>query len=430
MKNFKNEKKWVSAEEAMSLLQPGHRVVVHGASATPIRLIEAMVQQHQRLKDIEIFHLHTSGAGDYAQLQFADSFKVSSFFLGANMRRFFKPPQVDYLPCTLAEIPSLMRSKRVPVDVVLIHVSPPDEHGDCSLGTSVDIMPAAIENAKIVIAQVNPHMPRVHGDGFISFQRIDRAVWVEDELPEAIPVTPTDEEKKIGSFVADLVEDGSTLQMGIGAIPDAVLGQLTDRKHLGIHTEMWSDGALKLIKCGAVDNSLKRLVPGKTVSAFITGSKEVYRFIHDNQATVQLDVSFINNPLHIAKNPKVVAINSALEVDWTGQVCADSIGPRIISGTGGQLDFIYGASRSAGGKPIIALTSRTKSGQARIVPHLKQGAGVVTPRSLVHYIVTEFGAVDLYGKTLAARAQALIDIAHPEDRENLHKAWWDYCRSL
>lgn len=430
MKFDGENKKWVSADQAVQLIQSGNRILIQGASATPTHLVDAMVKQADRLKNVEIYHLHTSGNASYADLRFADSFKVSAFFIGANIRGRFCPPQVDYLPCCLSEIPQLIRSKRIHLDVVLIHVSPPDEHGYCSLGTSVDIIPAALESAQTVIAQVNPHMPRVHGDGFLHFDKIDRAVWVENELPEEIPVEATQEENLIGSFVASLVEDGSTLQMGIGAIPDAALGQLTNRRNLGIHTEMWSDGALKLIQLGAVDNSQKKIHPGKTVSSFIMGSKELYRFVHDNQSTVQLDAGYINNPLNIARNPKVVAINSAVEVDLTGQVCADSIGNHIISGTGGQMDFIHGASLSPGGKPIIALTSRTKKGQTRIVADLKKGAGVVTPRAFVHFVVTEYGVADLYGMTLAQRAKALIDISHPDDREKLEGEWWAACQEL
>ncbi|MCB0361163.1 MAG: acetyl-CoA hydrolase/transferase family protein [Bdellovibrionales bacterium] len=421
---------WVKADEAVQAIQSHQRVLIQGAAATPHRLIEAMVGQASRLRSVEILHLHTEGKAVYADPSYKDSFQITSFFMGSNLRQRFLPPHVDYLPCTLAEIPQLLRSKVLDIDVVLIHVSPPDKHGYCSLGTSVDIIPAALETAKLVIAQINPNMPRIHGDGFLHMSKIDYGVWVEDEIPEHEVASTTFEEEQIGHFVADLVEDGSTLQIGIGAIPEAVLSKLTDRRHLGIHTEMWSDGALKLIQAGAVDNSRKKVHPGKTVSAFLVGSRELYRFVHDNQSTVQLDVGYINNPINIARNPKVVAINSAVEVDLTGQICSDSIGGRIISGSGGQLDFIRGATFSEGGKPIIALTSRTKKGQTRIVSQLKLGAGVVTPRALVHFVATEFGCVDLFGKTLSQRAKALIEIAHPQDRENLSREWWNFCHGL
>jgi acyl-CoA hydrolase len=280
----------------------------------------------------------------------------------------------------------------------------------------------------VIIAQINPQMPRVHGDGFIHIDQIHHAFEVDCPLPEVKRTPPTSQETAIARFASSIVEDGSTLQMGIGTIPDAVLSELKNHRHLGIHTEMWSDGALELIQCGAIDNSQKKVHPGKTVSGFVMGSKKLYDFIHDNPSVVELDIGYVNNPLNIARNPKVVAINSAVEIDLTGQVCADSIGPHVISGAGGQIDFMRGASLSVGGKPIIALTSKTKKGFSRIVPMLKQGAGVVTTRAHVHYVITEYGVVDLYGKTLAQRAKALISIAHPEERENLEKAWREvYC---
>ncbi|MGZ3700106.1 MAG: acetyl-CoA hydrolase/transferase family protein, partial [Bdellovibrionota bacterium] len=383
-----------------------------------------------RLRDVELVHLHTIGPAIWADPELSDSFKVSAFFIGANMREKFNPDQVDYLPCFLSEIPQLLRSGKFPIDVALIHVSPPDRHGFCTLGTSVDIARAAVDVAKIVIAQINPKMPRVHGDGFIHVSQIHHAIEVDDPLPEEKPAAPTEIERAIAAHTASLVEDGSTLQMGIGSIPDAVLGALKDRKHLGIHSEMWTDGALELIRCGAVDNSLKKVHPGRTASGFVMGTRALYDFIHDNPSVVQLDIGYINNPVNIARNPKVVAINSAVEIDLTGQVCADSVGHRIISGAGGQMDFIRGASLSPGGKPIIALTSRTKHGKSRLVATLQPGAGVVTTRAHVHYVITEYGIADLYGKTLTQRANALLAIAHPGDREELERAWREaYCRS-
>lgn len=355
------------------------------------------------------------------------SFKVSAFFIGANMRRSFQPGQVDYIPCFLSEIPKILKSGRLPIDVALIHVSPPDIHGYCTLGTSVDVARAAVDVATVVVAQINPRMPRAHGDGFVHVSQIDHAIEVNDPLPEETPPQASEVEKTIARHASSLIEDGATLQMGIGSIPDAVLGSLKDRKHLGIHTEMWSDGALDLIRCGAVDNSRKVVHPGCTVSGFVMGSQAVYDFIHDNPSVIQLDIGYVNNPVNIARNPKVVAINSAVEIDLTGQVCADSIGPRIISGAGGQMDFIRGASLSPGGKPIIALTSRAKHGDSRIVPMLKQGAGVVTTRAHVHYVITEYGIADLYGLSLEQRANALIAISHPEDRDGLERTWRATC---
>lgn len=412
-----------SAASALELVESGHRVFVQGAAATPFRLISGLVEHAERLRDVEIIHLHTEGDAPYARPELAKSFRLANLFVGANLRGRLAAGRVDYLPCFLSEIPNLFRSGKRPLDVALVHVSPPDAHGFCSLGTSVDVAHAAVESARVVIAQVNPKMPRVHGDGFVHISKFDRWIEVDDALPEVRPAAPSAEETRIGSLVASLIEDGSTLQVGIGSIPDAVLASLRDHRYLGIHTEMWSDGALALIRSGAVDNSRKRIHPGKSVSGFLMGSQALYDFVHDNPSVVQLDIGYVNSPNNIARNPKVVAINSAVEIDLTGQVCADSIGSRIISGVGGQMDFIRGASLSVGGKPIIALTSRTKRGIPRIVPTLQPGAGVVTTRAHVHYIVTEYGCADLYGKTLSERARELTKIAHPEDRELLEHEW-------
>ncbi|MBL7716327.1 MAG: acetyl-CoA hydrolase/transferase family protein [Bdellovibrionales bacterium] len=412
-----------SAKEAISKIQSHQRVFIQGAAATPGTLIDELVLQADRLSDVEITHLHTFGPAKYAEPRFQKNFRVSAFFVGQNMRSKFRPGQVDYIPCFLSEIPALLRSGRYPIDVAMIHVSPPDANGFCSLGTSVDITLAALDSAPLIIAQINPKMPRVHGDGFIHRDRIHFAVEVDAELPESKPSQASEEEKSIARLTANLIEDGSTLQMGIGSIPDAVLGALKDRRHLGIHTEMWTNGALELMRLGVVDNSRKKIHPGKTVAGFMMGSKDLYRFVDDNPMTVCLDIAYVNNPVNIARNPKVVAINSAVEIDLTGQVCADSIGHKIISGAGGQMDFIRGASLSPGGKPIIALTSRTRHGTARIVPTLQAGAGVVTTRAHVHHVITEYGAVDLYGKTLEQRAKALIGISHPDDREMLARSW-------
>lgn len=412
-----------TASEVVAHITSGQRVFIHGGTATPIRLVDAMVDQADRLERIELLHIHTSGEARYALPEYAGKFRVCNFFVGANMRPKMNLDSVDYLPCFLSEIPALLRSGRRPIDVALIHVSPPDAHGFCTLGTSVDIARAAVETAKVILAQINPQMPRVHGDGFVHMSQIDHFVSVNDPIPENPPAKLTDAERAIGRHAAELIEDGATLQMGIGSIPDAVLAALSGHKHLGIHTEMWSDGALPLIRSGAVDNSRKAIHPGKTVSGFIVATREVYDFIHDNPSVVQLDIAYVNDPAIIKRNPKVTAINSAVEIDLTGQVCADSIGSRVISGVGGQMDFIRGASLSPGGKPILALTSRTNKGEARIVPTLKPGAGVVTTRAHVHYVITEHGTADLYGKTLGERAKALIGISHPDDREKLEKAW-------
>ncbi len=412
-----------SATEALACVQSGMRVFIHGGAATPTILVEALVAQAERLRDVELIHIHVSGKVDYARPDYARSFRVANLFVGHNMRPYVGTPRVDYLPCFLSEIPNLFRSGRRPLDVALLHVSPPDEHGFCTLGVSVDVAQAAAECAKVIVAQVNPQMPRVHGDGFIHMSRIHHWVEVDTPIPEfpQPPIGP--EEAAIGHFAAEIIEDGATLQMGIGGVPDAVLSALKNHRHLGIHTEMMSDGVLALIHAGVVDNTLKKIHPGKVVVGFVTGTRKVYDYIDDNPQVAMLDIAYINNPTIIARNPKVTAINSAVEIDLTGQVCADSVGHRIISGVGGQMDFIRGASLSPGGKPIIALSSRTKRGESRLVPTLKPGAGVVTTRQHVHYVITEYGVADLYGRTLHERARALIRIAHPEDREGLERAW-------
>lgn len=412
-----------SASEAISFIQSGQRVFVHGEAATPHLLLKALFERTNSLKVVELIHLHLLGDLPYAEDKFRNSFRVANLFVGKSARDALDYEHIDYLPCFLSEIPMLFKSKKRPLDVALIHVSPPDQHGFCSLGVSVDIAKAALENAKIVIAQINSQMPRVHGDGFVHISKIDHFIEVDEPLPQVESHSLTDIERRIGEQVANLVEDGATLQTGIGAIPDAVLLSLKNHRHLGIHSEMWSDGALSLIEAGAVDNSQKVVHPGKSVSSFVMGTKRLYDFIHDNPSVVQLDIGYVNSPNIIARNPKVTAINSALEIDLSGQICADSIGSKIISGVGGQMDFMRGSALSQGGKPIIAIASRTKNGASRIVPHLKTGAGVVTTRGHVHHIVTEYGAVDLFGKTLKERAQSLISIAHPDDRDALEKAW-------
>ncbi|MCB9899526.1 MAG: acetyl-CoA hydrolase/transferase family protein [Planctomycetes bacterium] len=411
-----------SPHEALSHVRSGQRLFVQGMAATPQVLIDALVEQADRLRDVEIMHLHTEGPARYADPELSESFKVANLFVGANMRGRLRPG-IDYLPCFLSEIPALLRSKRRPIDVALVHVSPPDTHGYCTLGTSVDATRAAVEMADTVIAQVNPHMPRVHGDGVIHVSDIQVLLPVDEPLVETHSHPPSDDELAIGRHAAGLIEDGATLQMGIGAVPDAVLAALGDHRHLGIHTEMFSDGAVALIESGAVDNSHKKVHPGRTVGSFVMGSRLLYDFVDDNPSVALLDAAYVNSPAVIARNPKVTAINSAVAIDLTGQVCADSVGPRIISGVGGQMDFIRGASLSPGGRPIIALTSRTNKGVGRIVPVLEQGSGVVTTRAHVHYVITEYGIADLYGRTVEERARMLIDIAHPDAREQLEHDW-------
>lgn len=417
-----------AANAVAKFVQSDQTVFIHGGAATPNRLIDGLLAISSSVRNVELIHLHTIGPARYADPEFSQSFRVTSLFIGENLRSRIDHDRIDYLPCFLSEIPQLFCSKRKAIDVALIHVSPPDTHGYCSLGVSVDVARAAVDAAKYVIAQINAQMPRVHGEGVIHISKINASISINEPLPEVCPTNlATDRrtsEQTIGELIAGLVEDGSTLQMGIGAIPDAALAALKNHRHLGIHTEMFSDRALDLIECGAVDNSQKKVYPGLTVSSFCIGSQRLYRMIHDNPSFSFLPANEVNNVTVISRNPKVVAINSAIEVDLTGQVCADSIGPRIISGVGGQMDFIRGASLSPGGRPIIALCSRTAKGQSKISPTLRPGAGVVTTRAHVHYIVTEYGIADLYGKTIKQRAESLIAIAHPDDRERLSKAWW------
>lgn len=415
--------KYQYPHEALSLISSGHRVFVHGAAATPSVLLKALIEEAPRLSNVELIHLHTEGSCSYAHPLFDKSFRVTNLFVGANMREYLDGDRVDYLPCFLSEIPQLFRSRRRPLDVALLHLSPPDRHGYCTLGTSVDVARAAFESADILIAQINRQMPRVHGDGFVHVSQLDAYVEVDEPLPEVGRKAPSEIEQAIGRHVAGLIEDGSCLQVGIGSIPDAVLTQLQGHKNLGVHSEMWSDGLLSLIQKGVVNNSVKSVHPGKAVSAFVMGTRALYDYINDNPSVIQLPSDYVNNPNVISRNSKVVAINSAVEVDLSGQVCADSIGSRIISGVGGQMDFMRGAALSPGGKPIIALSARTKHGKSRLVPSLKQGAGVVSTRAHVQYIVTEYGVADLYGKTLNERAKALIQIAHPEDREQITREW-------
>lgn len=415
--------KMSSAEKAIEMIRAGQRIFVHGGAATPLSLLSALFLQAERLTNTELIHLHLEGKIPYAEEKVRKNFKVTNLFVGKNVRNALDYEHVDYLPCFLSEIPLLFRSKKRPIDVALIHVSPPDQHGFCSLGVSVDVACAAVEVASVVIAQINSNMPRVHGDSFVHTSQIDYYIEVDDPLPQIAPHPITPVERKIGEYVANLIEDEATLQIGIGAVPDAILASLNKHKHLGIHSEMWSDGALALIESGVVDNSKKVIYPGRTVSGFVTGTQRLYDFINDNPSVVQLDIGFVNRPSVIAQNPKATAINSAIEIDLTGQVCSDSIGSRIISGTGGQLDFMRGAALSRGGKPIIALTARTNKGISRIVPQLTLGAGVVTTRAHTHYVITEYGVVDLFGRTLKERAEALISIAHPDDRTNLEREW-------
>jgi acyl-CoA hydrolase len=417
--------KLTTAEEAVKVIQSGDRVYVHSVAAAPQLLVDAMTARAPELRDVEVIHLHTEGEAPYADPKYSDTFKTNALFVGANVRKAVNEGSADYLPIFLSEVPGLFRKDILPLDVAMVQVSPPDKHGYCSLGVSVDSSRAALQCAKKAIAVVNPNMPRTHGDGIFHVDRFDALVESNDPLHELVMPDPNPTEQKIGNHCASLVEDGATLQMGIGAIPNAVLNALGNHKDLGIHTEMFSDGVIKLVEKGVVNNKKKARHPEKIVASFVMGSRELYDFMDDNPMIAMLDVEYVNDTAVIRRNPKVTAINSAIEVDITGQVCADSIGTYHYSGVGGQMDFIRGASLSEGGKPIIALPSTTGSGDSKIVPNLKLGAGVVTTRAHVHYVVTEHGIANLYGKNLRQRAKAMIEIADPDHRESLEKAAYE-----
>lgn len=415
-----------TAEEAVKLIDSGDRVFIHGSAATPSLLVNAMFGRACELKNVELVAISTLGEMDWNHPQIRDSFYLNSLFVSANVRDWVNSPYGDYVPVFLSEIPQLFSSGALPVDVAMVQVSPPDAHGYCTLGTSIDAALAAVRHARKVIAQVNLQMPRTHGDGQVHISKFHAMVWDNSPLPSVDYHTKLNDcALQIGKNVAELVENGSTLQMGIGTIPDAVLSYLGSHKRLGVHTEMFSDGLVALVETGVVTNEMKAVRPGKIVTTFVLGTQKVYDFVNDNPAVSFMDVSFVNDTSVIRQNPKVVAINSALEIDLTGQVCADSIGTYQYSGIGGQMDFMRGASLSEGGKPIIALPSTTNKGISRIVPLLKQGAGVVTTRGHVHYVVTEYGTVNLYGKNMEQRARALISIAHPDHRETLGKAYFE-----
>ena len=415
------EYNYTMAEEALKMIQSNQRVFIHGSAATPIVMINKLLAEKERLKNVEIVGITHIGV-DFNNKDLEGHFHINSLFVSESNRKAVNSGMGDYIPVFLSEIPSLFNLQILPLDVAIVHVSPPDRHGYCSLGTSVDIALAAVNNAKVVIAQVNPFMPRVHGDTFIPFSRFDAAVWVEQHLPEvSYSEGANDITNQIGKYVAELIEDGSTLQMGIGTIPDSVLTNLTNHKNLGIHTEMFSDQVIDLIKNGTINNRKKKIVPGYCVTSFILGTRKLYDFVNDNPIIKSLDISYVNDPRVISQNNKVVAINSAIEVDLTGQVCSDSIGTYQYSGIGGQMDFIRGAALSKGGKPIIAIPSITSRGESRIVPYLKKGAGVVTTRGHIHWVVTEYGAVNLFGMNMEQRAKALINLAHPTHREWLEK---------
>lgn len=414
-----------SPEKAVEAIKSGDRVFLTGNCSVPQKLLSALVARAPELKDIEIVQVLTVGPAPHAAPEMEGHLKINTLFISHNIRNTVNEGRADFTPALLSEVPLLFKNGQLPLDVALIHISPPDEHGFCSLGIEAGLIKTPAQVAKVVIAEVNERMPRTLGDSFIHFSKIDYAVPVDYPLAELAMGDTNELSMKIGAHIAELIEDGSTMQMGIGAIPDAVLNFLGDKKDLGVHTELFSDGVMDLVQSGVINNEKKTLHPGKIVAGFIIGTNRLYDFVDDNPIVELHPTEYVNDPFIIAQNSKMVSINSAIEVDLTGQICADSIGPRLYSGVGGQLDFVYGASRSQGGKPIIALpsTATMKDGTiiSRIVTMLKPGAGVVTTRNHVHYVATEFGVAHLYGKSIRQRARALINIAHPDFREELEK---------
>ncbi len=418
----KYQSRIITAQEAVTNIKSGDRVFLTGNVSVPHQLLAALVGHAPNLENVEIMQALTIGAQDYAAPEMSGHLRVNTIFVSANVRKAVQEGRADFTPVLLSEFPLLFKNNILPLDVALIHVSPPDEHGFCSLGVEVGLTKSAAESARIVIAEVNQKMPRTLGDSFIHVSKLNFMVPVDYDLPDLAMSEdgPNEITKQIAGYCAELIPDEATMQMGIGAIPDAVLKHLYNKKDLGIHTELFSDGVIELVEAGVLTNARKSLHPGKIIAGFVIGTKRLYQWVNDNPLIELHPTEYVNDPFVIAKNDRMVAINSAIEVDLTGQVCADSIGTKMYSGVGGQLDFIYGASRSKGGVPIITLPSTAKDDQlSRIVPTLKPGAGVVTTRNHVRFIITEYGIADLYGKSYRQRAQALINISHPNFRDQL-----------
>ena len=409
----------VAPADAVALIASGTRVFAHGAAATPFALLEALARRDD-VDGVRLYHMHTEGPAPWTEPDRAARVRSVALFCGPSLRAPEDDGRADFVPVFLSDIPSLFTNGVIPLDVAMVQLSPPDAHGYCSLGTSVDCARAAVDSARFVIAEINEQMPRTLGNSAIPFERLDAFCVTDRPLPEHLPGKESAVEGRIGELVAALVEHRATLQLGIGAIPDAVLARLHDKKDLGIHTEMFSDRVVDLVESGAVSNRFKQVHPGRIVTSFVNGSRRLYDFVHDNPLVEFHPCDRTHDTAIIARNPRVTAINSAIEVDLTGQVCADSMGHRIYSGIGGQMDFIRGAARSRGGKPIIALPSTARAGAvSRITAELAPGAGVVTTRGHVHWVVTEYGAVNLHGMSLRERSEALISIAHPDFRAEL-----------
>jgi len=421
-------RKLTTADEAVKKIKSGDNVVIQPGCAVPLELIRAMVRRKDELENVTVYHILIVGELPYVNPGMEKHFRHKAFFTGANVRKAVHEGRAEFIPIFLSEVPLLFKRNIIPVDVALLNVSPPDEHGFCSYGVDVGTIKTAAEKAKLIIAQINTEMPRSLGDSFIHINKINHIIEHSEPIQELPQVDPNTSEEmlkiydEIGKNTAELIENGATLQMGIGAIPDSVMKYLRDRRNLGIHTEMFSDGLINLVEEGIVNGEEKTIHPGKIIAGFVLGTKRLFKFIDNNPVIEFHPQEYVNDPFVIAQNKKMVAINSAIEIDITGQVCADSIGTKIFSGIGGQVDFIRGAAHSEGGKPIIALPSMTKDGQySRIVPQLRPGAGVVTSRGDVHYVVTEYGVAHLFGKSLKERAKELIRIAHPKFRDELTK---------
>lgn len=413
----------MSAEDAVREIRSNSHLFLTGNCSVPQQVLSALAARAPNLTNVEIIQVLTVGSAEYVSPEMAGHIRVNTLFISDNVRKAVNEGRADFTPCFLGEVPGLFKSGRLPIDVALIQVTPPDEHGFCSLGVEVGVTKSAAQAARRIIAEINPNMPRTLGDAFIHVSKLTTIVPVDYRLPET-PMGASDEiTDRIADHVAGLIPDYATLQTGIGAVPDAVLRRLTDRKDLGIHTELFSDGVIDLVNRGVITGERKTLHPGKIIAGFMLGTQRLYDFVHDNPIVEMHPTEYVNDPFIVAQNDRMVAINSAIEIDITGQVCSDSIGPRLYSGVGGQVDFIYGAARSKGGIPIIAMPAVLRKGDgkniSKIVAMLKQGAGVVTTRNHVHYVVTEYGVADLYGKTIAQRAEALISVAAPEFRDEL-----------
>lgn len=415
------KEKVVNADEAVQAIQSGDRIFLTGNCSVPKQVLAALVDRAPELEDVEICQALTIGSADYVDPKMEGHLRVNTIFISPNNREAVQAGRADFTPVLLSEFPLLFKEGHLPLDVAMVHLSPPDEHGFCSFGVEVGLSKTPAESADSIIAEVNQQMPRTLGDSFIHVSKLDYIVPVDYTLPE-LPMggEGSGVVKKIAGHIAELIPDEATMQMGIGAIPDAVLKYLYEKKNLGIHTELFSDGVIGLVEAGVITNTNKNINQGKITAGFILGTEKLYKWVHNNPVIEFRRTEYVNDPFVIAQNDRMVAINSAIEVDLTGQVCADSIGPKLYSGVGGQLDFIYGASLSKGGVPVIALPSKAKN-FSRIVPLLKHGAGVVTTRNHVHYVVTEYGVAELYGKSIRQRAKALINIAHPDFRLDLKK---------